>query len=135
MNGRFRVALGTVAGLLLAVAAAGTASASTDNDWRGGPQRDPFVHRADSSLSLAGRPFRFAGSNNYYLMYAAQSSVDDIFDRSGAAGFTVLRSWAFLDIGNQDGSNSVHGKQNGIYFQYWDGTQPAYNDGADGLAH
>jgi mannan endo-1,4-beta-mannosidase len=141
MNGRIRAVLGTVAGLLLAAAAAGTASASpgsgstsTSPDNGGGQHRDAFVRRAGGDLTLAGRPFRFAGTNNYYLMYAAQSSVDDIFTRASTAGFTVLRTWAFLDIGNQDGTNSVRGKQNGVYFQYWDGTKPAYNDGPDGLA-
>jgi mannan endo-1,4-beta-mannosidase len=44
--------------------------------------------------------------------------------------------WAAFDIGNQDGSNSVSGKADGsVYFQYWNGVAPAYNDGADGLAH
>jgi mannan endo-1,4-beta-mannosidase len=133
MNGKFRAVLGTAAGLLLAAAFAGTASASPPND--DGWHRDAFVHRDGSNLVLDGRPFRFAGTNNYYLMYAAPSSVTDIFNRANAAGFTVLRTWGWLDIGNQDGTNSVRGKQNGVYFQYWDGTEPAYNDGSDGLAH
>ena len=47
------------------------------------------------------------------------------------AGFNVVRTWGFLDIGNQDGSDSVRGIQEGVYFQYWDGQRPAYNDGAD----
>ena len=45
----------------------------------------------------------------------------------------MLRTWGWLDIGNQDGSNSIRGKSDGVYFQYWDGTKPAYNDGDDGL--
>ncbi|HKS99192.1 MAG TPA: cellulase family glycosylhydrolase [Rugosimonospora sp.] len=141
MNGRLRGVLGTIAGLLLAVAAAGTAAASpasgTSNPGidGGGPHRDAFVHRVGSDLFLDGRPFRFAGTNTYYLMYAAPRSVDDIFTRASAAGFTVLRTSGWLDIGNQDGTNSVRGKQNGVYFQYWDGGAPAYNDGPDGLSH
>jgi mannan endo-1,4-beta-mannosidase len=50
-------------------------------------------------------------------------------------GFVTLRTWGFLDIGAQDDTGSVHYKENGVYFQYWDGTRPAYNDGADGLQH
>src|SRR5690606_1196321 len=51
-----------------------------------------------------------------------------------ANGFNVIRMWGFIDIGNQDGSDSVHGKADGeVYFQYWDGAGPAYNDGEDGL--
>jgi mannan endo-1,4-beta-mannosidase len=140
MSGRLRAVLGTVAGLLLVAAAAGTAAASPgarapDGVTGTGPHRDAFVRRVGTNLYLAGRPFRFAGTNNYYLMYAAPSSVDDVYNRASAAGFTVLRTWGWLDIGNQDGSNSISGKKNGVYFQYWDGTRPAYNDGADGLAH
>lgn len=138
MNGRLRALVGTAAGLLLLVSAAGTAAASPASrpaEPGGIAQRSAFVERHGSDLTLAGRKFRFAGTNNYYLTYAAPSSVDDIFDRASAAGFTVLRTWGWLDIGNRDDSNSVAGKKNGVYFQYWDGTRPAYNDGADGLAH
>lgn len=130
--------LGTVVSLLVAVSVAGTASASPGNspgDPGSGSYHDPFVRRAGSGLYLDGRPFRFAGANNYYLMYAAPGSVDDVVSRASAAGLTVLRTWGWLDIGNADGSNSVRGKQNGVYFQYWDGSGPAYNDGVDGLAH
>jgi mannan endo-1,4-beta-mannosidase len=68
-------------------------------------------------------------------MYKSQFMVDDVLETAAASGFRVLRAWASLDIGNQDGSNSVHGKADGVYFQYWDGTKPAYNDGSDGLEH
>lgn len=134
MNRRLRALVGAAAGLLLLATAAGTASASLPAE-PGGSVSGAFVERHGSDLTLAGRKFRFAGTNNYYLTYAARSSVKDVFDRATAAGFTVLRTWGWLDIGNQDGSNSVAGKKNGVYFQYWDGTGPAYNDGADGLAH
>jgi len=92
-----------------------------------------FVVRLGKNLSLDGREFRFAGTNNYYLMYKSQLMVDDVFADAQAAGFTVLRTWGFLDIGNSDGSDSIRGKSDGVYFQYWDGDSPAYNDGADGL--
>src|SRR5262245_6288258 len=92
-----------------------------------------FVTRQGKDFQLDGKPFRFAGTNNYYLMYKSPLMVDDVFADASAAGFTVLRTWGFLDIGNQDGSNSVRGKQEGVYFQYWDGDSPAYNDGPDGL--
>ncbi|GGM48378.1 cellulase family glycosylhydrolase [Dactylosporangium sucinum] len=116
--------IAALAGLAV-VASAGAASA--------GVRHDGFVTRDGADLSLDGRPFRFAGSNNYYLMYRSPAMVDDVFADAAGAGFTVLRTWGFLDIGDQDDSNSVHHKENGVYFQYWDGTRPAYNDGADGL--
>lgn len=98
-----------------------------------GPYGYQFVKQAGPELRLHGKIFRFAGSNNYYLMYKSQFMVDDVLTTAAASGFKVLRIWGSLDIGNQDGSNSVHGKADGVYFQYWDGAAPAYNDGADGL--
>ena len=92
-----------------------------------------FVHRNGANLEYKGKPFRFAGTNNYYLMYKSQFMVDDVLNSAAAARFEVIRMWGSLDIGNQDGTNSINGKSDGIYFQYWDGTAPAYNDGADGL--
>src|SRR5512139_830274 len=86
-----------------------------------------FVVRSGPDLKLNGHAFRFSGSNNYYLMYKTRAMVDDVFADAATAGFTVLRTWGFLDIGNADDTNSVHHKENGVYFQYWDGTRPAYN--------
>lgn len=112
---------------LLLSAAPASASAST--------RHDGFVARHGDDLTLNGKDFRFAGSNNYYLMYRSPAMVDDVFADAAGAGFTVLRTWGFLDIGAQDDTGSVHHKENGVYFQYWDGAKPAYNDGADGLQH
>jgi mannan endo-1,4-beta-mannosidase len=123
--------------LLVSLSASGAARAaggdSTQSGQNGRHSTD-YVTRSGSELTLDGRPFRFAGTNNYYLMYSSQTMVDDVLARAAAARFTVLRTWGWLDIGNADGSNSVSGKKNGVYFQYWDGQAPAYNDGADGLA-
>lgn len=96
-------------------------------------QGNQFVKQAGPELRLNGKLFRFAGTNNYYLMYKSQFMVDDVLNAGAANGFTVVRTWGWLDIGKQDGSNSVAGKADGVYFQYWDGSQPAYNDGDDGL--
>lgn len=96
--------------------------------------KDGFVHRFGSKLYHKGRSFRLAGANNYYLMYKSPLMVDDVLETAAANDFNVIRMWGFIDIGNQDGSNSVHGKADGqIYFQYWDGAGPAYNEGEDGL--
>ncbi|MEU6414765.1 cellulase family glycosylhydrolase [Microbispora sp. NPDC046933] len=108
-------------------AAPATASAATGDSG--------FVKRAGAHLVLNGKPFRFAGTNNYYLMYKSHAMVDDVFARAKAADLSVIRNWGSLDIGNQDGSDSIQGKADGVYFQYWDGVKPAYNDGADGLEH
>lgn len=98
--------------------------------------RDGFVHRFGSRLIHNGRPFRLVGANNYYLMYKSPVMVDDVLETAAANGFNVMRMWGFIDIGNADGSNSVHGKADGeIYFHYWDGTGPAFNEGDDGLRY
>ena len=94
-----------------------------------------FIRRSGHVLFHRGQPFRAAGSNNYYPMYASQTMVDALFEKAAASSFNVMRFWGFLDIGNQDGSNSVDGPHNGVYFQYWNGAAPAFNDGADGLQH
>ncbi|WP_214106936.1 cellulase family glycosylhydrolase [Acrocarpospora catenulata] len=102
------------------------APASAHND-------NGFVTRKGADLYLNGKKFQFAGTNNYYLHYKSRTMTDDVLNDAAAAKFNVMRTWGWLDIGNQDGSNSVAGKADGVYFQYWDGTKPAYNDGPDGL--
>ena len=92
-----------------------------------------FVQVSNGQLVLNGHPYRFSGTNNYYLMYSSQPQVDAIFDTLTANGFKVLRTWAWIDIGFADGSQSVAGKQNGIYFHYWNGSAPAFNDDDNGL--
>ena len=99
----------------------------------GDSHHDDFVRRDGEKLTLNGKEFRFGGTNNYYLMYSSPAMVDDVLDKAAAQGYTVLRTWGNIEIGNQDDTNSTNGKQNGIYFHYWDGSAPAYNDGADGM--
>src|SRR6266545_4194801 len=94
-----------------------------------------FVRRQGRDLRANGSRFRVAGSNNYYLMYKSTFMVDDVLGAAVGAGFNTLRIWGSLDIGNQDDSNSIRGKADGVYFHFWDGTAPAFNDGADGLEH
>jgi mannan endo-1,4-beta-mannosidase len=93
-----------------------------------------LVTRQGTELVMGGDEFRFAGSNNYYLMYSSRFMIDDVLETAANAGFNTLRIWGFLDIGNADGGNSVRGPSNGVYFQYWDGQKPAQNTGANGLA-
>lgn len=110
--------------LLLAATAVPTTQAGNPHN---------FVRRAGPKLMLNGQEFRFAGTNNYYLMYKSQLMVDDVLETAAAHDLNVVRTWGFLDIGNEDGSNSIHGKADGVYFHYWDGDAPAFNDGPDGL--
>src|SRR5262249_21528395 len=86
-------------------------------------------------LGRGDRVRRAVGASNYYLMYKSTASVDNVLNAAVAAGFNTIRLWGSLDIGNQDGSNSIRGKAEGVYFHYWNGTAPAFNDGANGLEH
>ena len=94
-----------------------------------------FASRNGRLIYHRGQPFRLAGSNNYYPMYVSQFMVDNLLTTAASQSFNTFRLWGFLDIGNQDGSNSVDGPHNGVYFHYWDGSEPAFNDGATGLEH
>ncbi|MFY1633421.1 cellulase family glycosylhydrolase [Solwaraspora sp. WMMB335] len=123
-----------LAGLIIGIAAGPAQAAPLTHPGQPGQPSNGFVTRHGDDLKLDGRTFRFAGSNNYYLMYKSPTMVDDVFADAKAAGFTVLRTWGFLDIGNADGSDSVAGPADGVYFQYFDGDRPAYHDGPDGLA-
>ncbi|MEV2239913.1 cellulase family glycosylhydrolase [Micromonospora sp. NPDC049891] len=116
-----------------AASPAGAAPGAVPGAGAAGGRTQGFVVRKGDRLFVDGRPFRFAGTNNYYLMYKSRAMVDDVFADAKAAGFTVLRHWGFLDIGTPGGSDSVHGPADGVWFQYWDGEKPAFNDGPDGL--
>lgn len=90
------------------------------------------------AFTLEGKPFCFAGANNYYLTYKPEKVVLDVLETAHDMGVSVIRTWAFLDRGSLDGSvRSIHvpGHHEGHYFQYWDSVQgrPAYNDGPTGL--
>jgi mannan endo-1,4-beta-mannosidase len=88
-------------------------------------QHNDFVQRAGTQLKLDGKSFRFVGTNNYYLMYSSHLMVDDVLNTAAANGFTVMRTWGWLD----------QTPKNGFVFQTYDGTSMHYNDGATGLAN
>jgi|GEM_PF-382801 len=98
---------------------------------------DPFVRRSGPFLMQKGRPFRFAGSNNYYPMYKSQFMVDNVLQDAADAGFNVMRMWGFAVVGNADMSDAIHAGGEGVYFHYWDDVTgaPAFNDGETGLEH
>ena len=117
-------------GILLAACGAQTAPDALEPLKSG--KHTGFVYRDGSDLKLQGKKFRFAGTNNYYLMYKSRKMIDAVLEKAAANNLNVVRTWGFLDIGNPDGSSGQK-PADGVYFQYWDGTKPAYNDGADGL--
>ncbi len=127
---------GSAAGATTATTTAATTTVTTTRTTPSAPDlRNVFVRRVGDRLVLAGKPYTFAGSNNYYPMYNSHTVVDNLFTKAATSGFQVMRVWGSLEIGNQDGTNSVDGIHSGVYLQYWDPTtgHPAYNDGADGM--
>jgi mannan endo-1,4-beta-mannosidase len=84
---------------------------------------DGWVKRLGPNLWLDGKPFRFAGTNNYYLMYSSHYMVDDVLQTAAAESFTVVRTWGWLD----------QTPKNGVVFQAFDGATMTYNDGPNGL--
>jgi mannan endo-1,4-beta-mannosidase len=92
-----------------------------------------------ATFEVDGKPYCFAGSNNYYLIFKPRPVVDDLLVAAKELDFRVLRVWAMMDRGSLDGSvpnaDPNGGDKQGVYFQYWDPAKkaPAYNDGPDGL--
>lgn len=124
-----RVAAFSIAG---AVAIAAVATALASGPSGPGPE---FVQRDGDHLVLDGQPFSFASTNTYELMFGSPATVDSYFTRMNDMGLDVLRTWAFFDIGQLDGTMGVEIANKGTYFQYFDPElgRPVYNDGANGL--
>ncbi|HET6213870.1 MAG TPA: cellulase family glycosylhydrolase, partial [Micromonosporaceae bacterium] len=96
-----------------------------------------FVTRSGAGFDLGGQPYRFGGTNNYYLHYSSQLMVDDVFADAQSMGVRVLRAWTFLECGG-DRPNSNGGCSQGTdhWMQRWSNAAGAvvYNDtGAGGL--
>ena len=122
-----------------ALALAAFASVACVNAQTGAaPATSDLQQHPPASFELEGKPFCFAGSNNYYPIFKPKPVVDDLFDAARALGLKVMRVWGMLDRGSLDGSvpnADGAGQKDGVYFQYWDAAErrPAYNDGEDGL--
>ncbi|CAL8472233.1 g11775 [Coccomyxa elongata] len=75
-----------------------------------------FVTRNGSQLLVDGKPFHFAGFNNYYLptyspwTQGRTDDVDVVFQEAQSLGLKVMRTWAY-----SDGSSE------------WNAIQPEYN--------
>lgn len=56
-----------------------------------------FVKQTGTQFVLNGKPFRFAGTNNYYMHYKTNAAIDDVLDNAAAMGLKVIRIWGFMD--------------------------------------
>jgi len=64
--------------------------------------RTQFVQRQGAELVLGGRPFRFTGASNYYVLTravdpATRAQVAEVFGEAKRLKLNVLRVWAFCD--------------------------------------
>jgi mannan endo-1,4-beta-mannosidase len=95
-----------------------------------------FVTRNGGSFDLGGQPFRYGGTNNYYLHYSSNLMVDDIFNDAVTMNLKVVRAWTFLECGG-DKPNSAGGCSQGAanWMQRWSNVlnRPEINTGATGL--
>ncbi len=111
----------------------GAAFTSSNCAYLSVTQPKGFVAAVDGKLLFNGKPFTFVGGNEAGLKSTPHATTDQLLQLAAANQLSVLRVWTFVDVGNADGTNSVAGPENGLYFQYWNGSQPAFNDGATGL--
>lgn len=79
---------------------------------------EEFVTRDGASFMLAGKPFAFDGTNTYRPMLSGNEIIDKIMASTADNHFRVLRTWAFNDIGQQDGTDSVDRSNTSMYFHY-----------------
>jgi mannan endo-1,4-beta-mannosidase len=82
---------------------------------------------------LDGKPFCFAGANNYYLSWKSTKMCDDVLVAAKEMNLAVIRTWGNEERGALDGSvpsTDGDGTKEGVYYSYWDPVhkRPAYND-------
>ncbi|KAI9015012.1 glycoside hydrolase superfamily [Gaertneriomyces semiglobifer] len=88
---------------------------------------DGFVKVNGSGFTVNGSPFKFHGTNNYYLPVNSKQLTDEFFPIAESLQIQVIRTWAFADtLASQAGKN-------GIWFQSFNGTDVKINEGDDGL--
>ncbi|RDB21378.1 Mannan endo-1,4-beta-mannosidase A [Hypsizygus marmoreus] len=108
---------------VLAVSAANPTQTTKRNN--NGPASD-FVTVRDGQFFVNGSSFRFVGTNAYWLhTLNTEQDIDNTLANISAAGFTVVRTWAFNDVETIP--------ENGTWFQLISNGTLTINDGPNGL--
>ena len=90
---RLLIGAGTTAAAGLAGLAFAPAAAAAQTD---------FVRCRGSEFTLAGQPWRFGGTNCYYLHQKSPLMIDSVLDDAAALGLRTVRAWAFADGAEQE---------------------------------
>ena len=64
---------------------------------------DSFAQANGTQFVLEGKPFYFAGTNNYYLFYKPWKQVEEVLNDTRDLNLTVLRTWGFTDGAKKEG--------------------------------
>ncbi len=81
--------------------AAGDAAARADHR-PGGSRPQAFVGVKNGAFTVAGKTFRFGGTNTYYLHQVSHYMIDAALNDAAAMSLSVVRAWAFADGQNVD---------------------------------
>jgi mannan endo-1,4-beta-mannosidase len=84
------------------------AALATPESGRTGPVSGPpqrvwplwpksFVSTRGTSFTVDRKPWRFGGTNNYYLHYKSHYMIDSALNDAAAMGLRVVRCWSFVD--------------------------------------
>jgi len=84
-----------------------------------------LVTTENGEFQLNGRPYRFYGTNAYWLQMLSDNDLDNTMHEIATKGFTVVRTWAFNDVAQKP--------ESGTYFQILKDGKATINKGADGL--
>lgn len=96
LHGGHRLSRRQVLGLSVSTGLAATC-AGCDRTDGADADHSPFVSIKDGHFVRDGNPWRFAGTNCYYLQESSHQVIDSILEDAMAMGLAVIRCWAFSD--------------------------------------
>ncbi|MEE9525778.1 MAG: cellulase family glycosylhydrolase [Candidatus Woesearchaeota archaeon] len=74
-----------------------------------------FAAVEDGEFYVDGKPFYFAGANNYYLFYKPISRTTEVFDDAVNLNLSVVRTWGFCDGTCSDASSYSFQSSPGVF--------------------
>ncbi|WP_051326644.1 cellulase family glycosylhydrolase [Aliagarivorans taiwanensis] len=86
-----------IAAATLGLAGCGANTISSPQATDNIAKMDSFITQQGEQLLLDGQPFRFSGSNNYYMHYGDNKAITSVLDDAQAMGLNALRIWGFMD--------------------------------------